>query len=222
MGKYFKWTAHDDLHAPDYLEKCVEVLDRNPEVVLCHAKTCFIDENGRRIGTYEEKLNSGSPHPHERFRALIMNAKCFEIFGVIRSSALHQTPLQGSFGHADGVLLARLGLMGQFHEIQEYLFLNREHPDKSIHKYSTYRDYAVFYDPKNKGKILLPRWRIGYECVKSVLAVRLKPSERWRCLFQMVYWIRVFWKSLLANIVIAVCLLLRKLLTAASPTERRG
>lgn len=221
-GEYFKWTAHDDLHTPDYLEKCLDVLDRHSEVVLCHTKTCFIDENGRTIGKYEDELKSDSPYPHVRFRALIMNVKCFEIFGVIRSSALLQTPLQGSFGHADGVLLAKLGLMGPFHEIQEYLFLNREHPDKSIHKYSTYRDYAVFYDPKNKGKILLPRWRLGYENVRSVFSVRLKMSERVRCLFQMFHWIRVYWKSLIANVVIAAWLLLRKLIMGVSPTEKRA
>ena len=33
-GEYFKWAAHDDLLAPTYLERCVEVLDANPDVVL--------------------------------------------------------------------------------------------------------------------------------------------------------------------------------------------
>ena len=31
---YFKWAAHDDLLAPGFLAACVEVLDREPMVVL--------------------------------------------------------------------------------------------------------------------------------------------------------------------------------------------
>src|SRR2546426_6424374 len=41
-GEYFKWAAHDDLCAPDYVERCVEVLDRDPSVVLCYAETVLI------------------------------------------------------------------------------------------------------------------------------------------------------------------------------------
>ena len=43
---YFKWAAHDDLHAPDFLAECVAVLDRRSDVVLCHCETEHIDENG--------------------------------------------------------------------------------------------------------------------------------------------------------------------------------
>ena len=45
-GEYFKWAAHDDLCAPEYLERCVEILDRDPDVVLCYPKTSIIDEHG--------------------------------------------------------------------------------------------------------------------------------------------------------------------------------
>jgi glycosyltransferase involved in cell wall biosynthesis len=220
-GEYFKWAAHDDTYAPDYLEKCVQALDHDPGLVLCHSKTRFIDANGNIIGEYREKLRSDSPDIQVRFRDLIMNVKCFEIFGVIRSSALKETPLHGSFGHADGVLLARLGLMGRFHEIPEYLFLNRDHPDKSIYKYSTYRDYAVFYDPTNAAKILFPRWRMGYEYVKAVMEVPLDWPTRLRCLLQLTHWVRVFWISLLANIVSGVVQVLRRLIPARSGVEKR-
>src|SRR4051794_25259685 len=31
---YFKWAAHDDRHAPDFLARCVEALDRDPGLAL--------------------------------------------------------------------------------------------------------------------------------------------------------------------------------------------
>jgi glycosyltransferase involved in cell wall biosynthesis len=203
-GELFKWAAHDDTYAPDYLEKCVAVLDNDPGVVLCFCQTKYIDKDGNSIGSYDGHLRSDSLEAHVRFGDLVMNAKCFEIFGVIRSAALRQTPLHGSFGHADGILLVRLGLMGRFHEIPEYLFFNRDHPEKSIYKYSTYRDYAVFYDPKNKGKILLPRWRMGYEYLKAVGSVPLAWRTRFRCYLKMGRWLRVYWKSLAANLALAL------------------
>ncbi len=33
---YFSWAAHDDVRAPQYLERCVEVLDRDPSVILAY------------------------------------------------------------------------------------------------------------------------------------------------------------------------------------------
>ena len=38
-GKYFMWLAHDDLIATEYLERCVEILEQNPSIVLCHIKS---------------------------------------------------------------------------------------------------------------------------------------------------------------------------------------
>ena len=32
-GRYFKWVAHDDLIAPEFLARCVKVLDNDPSVV---------------------------------------------------------------------------------------------------------------------------------------------------------------------------------------------
>lgn len=42
-GEYFKWSAADDLHASDFLAKCVEILDRDRSVVLCHSQVQIIN-----------------------------------------------------------------------------------------------------------------------------------------------------------------------------------
>ena len=47
-GEYFKLYAHDDILMPTYLERLVEVLDRDPGVVLVHPKTMIINEQGDR------------------------------------------------------------------------------------------------------------------------------------------------------------------------------
>ena len=37
-GEFFKWAASDDVIAPEYLSKCLSVLEQNPSVVLVHSK----------------------------------------------------------------------------------------------------------------------------------------------------------------------------------------
>ena len=36
-GQYFKWFAHDDRLRSDYLSRCIEVLETEPSVSLCHS-----------------------------------------------------------------------------------------------------------------------------------------------------------------------------------------
>jgi glycosyltransferase involved in cell wall biosynthesis len=45
-GDYFKWACHDDLLRPEFLERCVEVLDRDPSAVLVYTDWAPIDETG--------------------------------------------------------------------------------------------------------------------------------------------------------------------------------
>lgn len=66
-GMYFKWAAHDDLLAPAYLERCVEVLDQNPDVVLAYTQAKAIDGKGGIVKVYPGKHHFNSSDPRERF-----------------------------------------------------------------------------------------------------------------------------------------------------------
>ena len=44
----FKWAACDDLHEERFLERCVEVLDRDPSVVLSHT---YCQDDRRKGGS---------------------------------------------------------------------------------------------------------------------------------------------------------------------------
>ena len=43
----FKWAAHDDLYHPRYLQTCVRILDDDPDVILAHSSTAFVDDHGK-------------------------------------------------------------------------------------------------------------------------------------------------------------------------------
>ena len=54
-GKYFKWTAHDDILDIKYLEECINILDSDDGIVLCHSRVGCIDKNGDLIGNYDNR-----------------------------------------------------------------------------------------------------------------------------------------------------------------------
>jgi glycosyltransferase involved in cell wall biosynthesis len=190
-GEYFKWASHDDVIGPDFLSKCLEVLDRDPSVVLCCAKTKIIDRHGSGVKSYEVRLKTDSPRPHVRFGDLMCTRHMFfPIFGLIRSSALKATPLMGDYAASDTILLARLVLMGRFHEIPEYLFFSRSHEAQSMrtlpsHLSGTIRSisrtlgvgptlHAEWFDPAGKGRRRFPGWRIY---LVNFMAGPLPPAE---------------------------------------------
>src|SRR5262249_19254785 len=121
-GKYFKWATADDLLEPDLLRRCVEILESDPGCVVAYASTKEVDENGSFIKNYVTPINVDSNNPIARFREmLLMYHMCYQIYGVMRMSALRQIPPQGVYVNGDGVLLARMSLLGWFYEIPEHL-----------------------------------------------------------------------------------------------------
>ncbi|MCX9084510.1 MAG: glycosyltransferase [Candidatus Methanoperedens sp.] len=195
-GKYFKWAAHDDIISSDFLLKCVEVLDNDPSVILCYSDTIIIDENGKIIENYDLNLNTDSPKIHERFRDILLKQeRCFEQFGLIRASALIKTSLMGNYGHADGILLAKLVLLGRFYKIPEYLFFERKHPQQSMNLIGCDRNnmpnyylQAIWFDPAKTGKIILPYWKMLSEYCIAVLQVPLNFYDRIFCFPFLIKW----------------------------------
>src|SRR3989441_5670759 len=128
-GAYFRWAAADDLSAPQSLARCVEVLDQEPAVVLAYPKTRVIDEHGRVLSDYDDRLHLQSPRPSERFRQVLARlARNNAAYGLMRADVLKRTGLLGDFLSSDVVFTAELSLYGTFWEVPEYLFYRRFHP----------------------------------------------------------------------------------------------
>src|SRR5262249_41285090 len=116
-GKYFKWAAADDLMEPELFRRCVDVLESDPECVVAYGGTKVIDENGTFMANYVPRVKTDAKDPVERFRGiLLIDHWCFQIFGVMRMSALQQPPPQGVYVSSDRVLLTRMSLLGRFYE----------------------------------------------------------------------------------------------------------
>lgn len=177
-GEYFKWAASDDVISPDFLEKCIAVLDRDPSIVLCYSKADRIDSSGEIDGNYDFEMRVSDPSPVVRFSDLILvNHFCIAIFGVMRRSVLAQTPLIGKFVGSDRTLLAELGLRGRLYEIPEYLFHRRDHTQTSGQMFRVH-DRLAWFDPNKRGQINLVYWKVGKEYLYAVGRVPLNGSEK--------------------------------------------
>ncbi len=203
-SKYFKWAAHDDELGPGYLEKCVNILEKNNDRVLCHSQVNVINETGAVIRhdlIDTCPLDSGSAS--ERFNALIRtDLDIYEVFGVIRRDVLERTPLIGSYIASDRSLRAELGLHGKFSFLPEPLFLCRDHPERSICAMPAHHMRGQWFDPKRKGKFVFPHWRILSEYFKCIDRVKeLTAREKFDCQAAVLKWLGIHqnWARLLAD-----------------------
>lgn len=157
---FFKWAAHDDILEPSYFRKCIEALKNRPNCVLCTSYSKTIDNKGELVRHYDACKTFDQPQPHQRFAELVRFHKhpFYEIFGIIRSSALQGSYLIPYFSGGDGVLLAQLSLRGEFAIIPEYLFLPRRHPDQSQQFTNNKRGYNEWFYAGNSGKVRMPHF----------------------------------------------------------------
>jgi len=188
-GEYFKWAAHDDVLAPEFLAKCIDILDSDPSIVLCHSKTGCIDEQGKLVSVYPRIPALNSQKPQERFAELITFRHLqWAIFGLIRANVLRMTSLIGSYIGSDKNLLTEIGLIGRIYEIPEFLFFRRMHPQSYSDTSRKSNQEDLYWWTTEGGNIILLYMRNILEYFKSVGHIPLKWSERLSCYAKLVKW----------------------------------
>jgi glycosyltransferase involved in cell wall biosynthesis len=231
-GKYFKWAAVDDLVEPDLLRRCVEVLESDSGCVVAYASTKEVDENGTLIKNYVTPMKADSADPVSRFREmLLISSWCYQIYGVMRMSALRQIPPQGMYVNGDGVLLARLSLIGRFYEIPEHLFISRHHSAQSIRtlpvrlkqsrRFRLTNRYCVlpppeWWDPAKTRALTFPEFRLLLEYFLSIYRSPLGAGQKLRCYSMLLPWIKIHFRHMLKDFLIAADQVLYNLQVAST------
>lgn len=230
-GKYFKWAAHDDIMAPTFIERCVEVLEAHPDIVIVFPAMVDIDEEGNRLPErYRSHIPRGergaSPTTHLRFKNLIrLDYTVEEIFGLIRSDILGKTRLFLNYADSDRTLLAELALYGRLYELPEVMFFHRLHTQSSVTVYPTREERDAWFDTTLAGKITWPRCRQVKEYAKVLLKHPIGMAERFMCFLFLANYIRRQRRPLYREIVRGAKRWLVRLkppVTPPSPDARRG
>jgi glycosyltransferase involved in cell wall biosynthesis len=201
----FHGGSCDDLYAPEFLERCVDALDRDSSVVLSHARTvmiddwgqpfvwhpernCYVDSYGRSQGTSGDVVRpqpyhvAESARPEVRLRDVLwVMGWALPLSGVIRSEALLRTSGHGNYYGADKVLLAELALQGRFYEVNEELFAKRLHQGCTHYKTSRERAEHEAGGPRSMPQLMMLR-----DYTKMAWAADLGVGQRLHCMVSIV------------------------------------
>mgnify|MGYP000080977274 CR=1 FL=1 len=192
-SEYFRWANADDLPELDLVEKCLKELDANPSAVLVYGRTKIIDENGVLLDQYADNLDLREPTASSRFiRCLTDIGLSNVLYGLMRREPLSHTALFGNYLASDINLIAELTLYGTYHELPDYLFSRRMHPDCSSWDRSDEDRQKNFWDP-SKSKLLMQAWRSAYEYCSAVARAPLSLSEKRKLFYYLckhTYWRR--------------------------------
>jgi glycosyltransferase involved in cell wall biosynthesis len=198
LGEYFKWSAHDDLIEPTFLERCVSVLDANADYIVVSTMFSSIDKDGTNIGAGDPRTGLGSSDVSTRVRTAIYpyrqgGASDAAIFGLMRRSALDSTHLHGSYTGSDRTILLELSLLGPLFEVPDRLFLNRDHPTRSIRigrgagNRAHHRE--AWFDTQRAERIVFPNWRRLGEFVRAIVGAPIATTDRFRSLGIVAVWV---------------------------------
>jgi glycosyltransferase involved in cell wall biosynthesis len=194
-GRYFRHAAHDDILAPTNIERCVEILDRDPGVVLAYPRMIIINAAGEKTGSREHSLEVDGARPSARFAKYATlcdeGSMCDPVFGLSRTSSLRETALLGAYIGADMILLGEMSLRGRIVEIPEYLFFERYHAEGSVLSNPTLDDRAAWFDLDSRGKLVnqIPAYRWLWEHCAAIQRAKLSPLQTIGCYIALRHWI---------------------------------
>ena len=188
-GEYYKLIAHDDLYAPNLLERCVAVLDARPEVVLCHGDMAFIDSGGNELSRYVYEMTTDSPSAPERFRSLLYTPGGDDEYGVVRTAVAQSVLPCGSYHNPGRPMVGEIALHGPFHQVPELLYYRRDHPDRGDRTPSISARSARM-DPRREGQSaarLVLEYVAAY--VRAIHRAPISTVDRGRCYGQLALWL---------------------------------
>lgn len=193
-GELFKWASDDDLYGRDLLRRCVEALDRRPDVVLAHSHTAIIEGGtGGSARGVAYPLATSAPRAPVRFRSVLFDEGGDDDYGVIRADVLRRVHPYGSYYHADRPIIAELALHGPFHQVPEWLYFRRDHPGAAVREHPGIRAWCANYDARRADRLRHPVVRLVAEYVWAyVAAIRAAPlssADRVRCYQHLATWL---------------------------------
>ncbi|MFZ1425801.1 MAG: glycosyltransferase family 2 protein [Geminicoccaceae bacterium] len=195
----FKWQAHDDQLAPDFLARSVRALAGHPDAVLCITGARRVDGHGYELERWNSPLHgTESGSPASRFGAVVRTFYCnwTELYGVMRRDAIARTMLHRPFRGSDIAIMAELALLGPFVRIDAPLFISRDHESRYYRSVDDDPEAVVaWYDPDERATRIWHKWALYRAHFQAIRRHIPSPVELLRChielLRSMAMWVNV-------------------------------
>jgi glycosyltransferase involved in cell wall biosynthesis len=172
-GKYFMLAGGHDLWHPDYISECLNVLESDPQVVLCYAQIIVIDYGGNEQQLIEDAVDTRSLDAFNRCRSTIWGLSrisiCDPIYGLIRSDSLKRMELARNVWGPDNLILIQLSLDGAMAQVKKPLYYRRTNRDPTKDVALWTERYLERIDPENRRKrLMLTYSRMCYEYCRII------------------------------------------------------
>jgi hypothetical protein len=187
-GEYFKWASGDDLVRPQYLSRCVQVLDDDAGVVLAYARTSLIDADGGWLRDHDDGMHLPQEQAWSRLRDFAMNRwLCNACFGVMRTDVMRSTGLIGPTVSSDVTFLAEMALAGKIHEVPDRLFLRRVVDTSCGLGELSRAEVSAWFDPRRRVSRTPPMLRVFRDIERVIWRTRAPLADRARTSAQFTY-----------------------------------
>lgn len=201
-GQYFKWASANDYCAPTQLERCVQVLDTEPEVIITYGRTAFVDDEGQPLGEYPHDVEVLDARPSVRFERLCRELRANNAqSGLIRLATLRRTGIERAYPGGDMNLMAELALYGGFRRIPEVLLFRRMGVESAT-RFRSASELRTFLNPVAKKRADFVMWQTHWDYLASMRRAPLRLRERLAVLkyiLRSAWWFRSqLWREVAA------------------------
>ncbi len=200
-GKYFRLAAHDDVLHPALLERCLEVLESDPETVLVYPWTLFIDEEGKVISSSTSFRGTAAGPVGRLWQLCFRNHTCEMAYGLARTKVLKNSSLQQNYTDSDRVWISELALAGPFAVVPEFLFRRRYH---EMNKIIDTRARMSWFNPTEIGRIRFPNWLALRGYLELTCLPNLSTLQRVGTVSVVAAWSLRYLTKLIKDVVVAV------------------
>ena len=184
-GTYFCWISGHDLLDPDFVEKCVAVLESDPHIVVACPKTIYMKMNGEKTAEKPRHFDIRTMNAQQRFRETMWRVDCNYVYGMFRHDVMLETNIFQFIPATDRVFLSQMAIRGTFtpvatckyyrdnrggrqteiekrHRLMRYIFPERTYTDAELAGNGFYRPTVrAFYRSVYDGNFpLLTRWML--------------------------------------------------------------
>ena len=203
-GEYFKWAASSDLCHPQFLEKCIAVLDANPDVVLCYPEIKMFSETIDDAELHEDDLHLLQDSPCERYQKFQDRVQLNNVMnGVLRTKSLVNTSMIKPFFSSDTALMAELVLRGKFYQVKDTYYYRRM-DEKTATALKSDEEVLKHYFPNLNKLMLFQNWKLYAEYYAAIKRAPISANEK-RCVMRIYYrMLRWHRNDLFNDIIVAI------------------
>lgn len=178
-GTYFMWAAHDDLWLPQFLSACVDLMEADKTIAICHSEGQPCGSNGEPVGQPYVGMTNQSPDVRERWRQMVERWELHAaIYGLMRSEFVARTRLLPLMPAGETVFLTEMAVQGQIAQVPAPLQLKRV--PSGDERYHTRLEMFSYLGGRAGLKVSLQplRLRVCLECLRGLARLGITPAQR--------------------------------------------